>query len=208
MKLQIIPVTPLEQNCSLLICEETQEAVIVDPGGDPEKIQQEVARLGVKPVQLLITHGHFDHAGAAAELTEIWEVPVAGPHEEDAFLLEEIPEWSARYGLNGRVVTPDRWLKQGDAITFGKEQLEVHHTPGHTPGHVIFLHVEGRLACVGDVLFKGSIGRTDFPRSDHQALLNSINRGLFPLGEDIHFVPGHGPMSTFGQEMISNPFIH
>ena len=208
MKLEIIPVTPLQQNCSLLTCEVTNEAVLVDPGGDAEMLKSRVAELQVKPVKLLLTHGHFDHAGAAAELAEFWGIPVIGPHQEDEFLLESIPEWSAQYQLDGRSVTPDQLLNQGDVVQFGEHSLDVHHCPGHTPGHVVFVHTEARLAFVGDVLFQGSIGRSDFPRGDHQQLLDSINNKLFPLGDDIEFVPGHGPISTFGVERRSNPFIN
>ena len=208
MKLEIIPVTPLQQNCSLLTCEVTNEAVLVDPGGDAEILKSRVAELQVKPVKLLLTHGHFDHAGAAAELAEFWGIPVIGPHQEDEFLLESIPEWSAQYQLDGRSVTPDQLLNQGDVVQFGEQSLDVHHCPGHTPGHVVFVHTEARLAFVGDVLFQGSIGRSDFPRGDHQQLLDSINNKLFPLGDDIEFVPGHGPISTFGEERRSNPFIN
>jgi len=157
---------------------------------------------------LLLTHGHFDHAGAAAELAEFWGIPVIGPHQEDEFLLESIPEWSAQYQLDGRSVTPDQLLNQGDVVQFGEQSLDVHHCPGHTPGHVVFVHTEARLAFVGDVLFQGSIGRSDFPRGDHQQLLDSINNKLLPLGDDIEFVPGHGPISTFGVERRSNPFIN
>ncbi|MBT3471465.1 MAG: MBL fold metallo-hydrolase [Gammaproteobacteria bacterium] len=208
MKLEIIPVTPLQQNCSLLTCEVTNEAVLVDPGGDAEMLKSRVAELQVKPVKLLLTHGHFDHAGAAAELAEFWGIPVIGPHQEDEFLLESIPEWSAQYRLDGRSVTPDQLLNQGDVVQFGEQSLDVHHCPGHTPGHVVFVHTEARMAFVGDVLFQGSIGRSDFPRGDHQQLLDSINNKLFPLGDDIEFVPGHGPISTFGEERRSNPFIN
>ena len=208
MKLEIIPVTPLQQNCSLLICEVTNEAVLVDPGGDAETLKSRVAELQVKPVKLLLTHGHFGHAGAAAELAEFWGIPVIGPHQEDEFLLESIPEWSAQYQLDGRSVTPDQLLNQGDVVQFGEQSLDVHHCPGHTPGHVVFVHTEARLAFVGDVLFQGSIGRSDFPRGDHQQLLDSINNKLLPLGDDIEFVPGHGPISTFGEERRSNPFIN
>ena len=208
MKLEIIPVTPLQQNCSLLTCEVTNEAVLVDPGGDAEMLKSRVAELQVKPVKLLLTHGHFDHAGAAAELAEFWGIPVIGPHQEDEFLLESIPEWSAQYRLDGRSVTPDQLLNKGDVVQFGEQSLDVHHCPGHTPGHVVFVHTEARMAFVGDVLFQGSIGRSDFPRGDHQQLLDSINNKLFPLGDDIEFVPGHGPISTFGEERRSNPFIN
>ncbi len=208
MKLEIIPVTPLQQNCSLLICEQSHEAVLVDPGGDAEMVRERITAAGVKPVKLLITHGHFDHAGAAAELAEYWQIPILGPQQEDAFLLKTIPEWSLNYGIEGRSFEPDQWLLQGDVVTFGEEQLEVLHCPGHTPGHVVYFHREGNLAFVGDVLFKGSIGRTDFPRGNHGDLLDAIHNRLFPLGDEVEFVPGHGPMSTFGEERRSNPFIN
>ena len=207
MKLEIIPVTPLEQNCSLLTCETTNKAVLIDPGGDPEKLKQKVEELGVEVEKLLITHGHFDHAGAAAELAEFWNVPIQGPQRDDDFLLESIPIWSLEFGLDGRRFQPDRWLNQGDTVYFGEEQLEVHHCPGHTPGHVVFFHHGERKAFVGDVIFRGSIGRTDFPRSNHGKLMDSINNRLLPLGDDVSFVPGHGPMSTFGEERSSNPHI-
>lgn len=207
MKLEIIPVTPLQQNCSLLICEESGEAVLIDPGGDAERLIRHVERQQVNPVKLLLTHGHFDHAGAAAELAKYWGVPVVGPHLDDEFLLESIPYWSGQYNLDGRSVTPDRWLEQGDRVEFGNQSLDVYHCPGHTPGHVVYLHAAERVAFVGDVLFKGSIGRTDFPRSSHTQLIDSITNRLFPLGDDIHFIPGHGERSTFGEERRSNPFL-
>lgn len=207
MKLEIIPVTPLQQNCSLLICEESGEAVLIDPGGDAERLIRHVERQQVNPVKLLLTHGHFDHAGAAAELAEYWGVPVVGPHLDDEFLLESIPYWSGQYNLDGRSVTPDRWLEQGDRVEFGNQSLDVYHCPGHTPGHVVYLHAAEQIAFVGDVLFKGSIGRTDFPRSSHTQLIDSITNRLFPLGDDIHFIPGHGERSTFGEERRSNPFL-
>jgi hydroxyacylglutathione hydrolase len=207
MKLEIVPVTPLQQNCSILICESTRQAVLVDPGGDAEQLQQRIAQLQVTPVKLLLTHGHFDHAGAAAELAELWQIPVVGPHREDQFLLDTIAQWSQRYDLEGRAVTPDQWLEHGDTVSFGEQQLEVFHCPGHTPGHIAFLHRESQFAFVGDILFQGSIGRTDFPRGDHDQLLHSINHTLLPLGDDIRFVPGHGPISSFGEERLSNPYI-
>lgn len=207
MKLEIIPVTPLQQNCSLLVCEESGEAVLVDPGGDAEVLISHVRRQQVEPVRLLLTHGHFDHAGAAAELADYWGIPVVGPHRDDEFLLESIPFWSGQYGLDGRSVAPDRWLEQGDRVEFGSQQLDVYHCPGHTPGHVVYLHAAEQIAFVGDVLFKGSIGRTDFPRSSHAQLIDSITNRLFPLGDSIRFVPGHGELSTFGDERRSNPFL-
>lgn len=207
MKLEIVPVTPLEQNCSIVICKTTQQAVLIDPGGDAERLKQQVSALQVTPVKLLLTHGHFDHAGAATELAQWWGVPILGPHQEDQFLLDSLPEWSQSYNLDGQAVSPDQWLQQGDTVEFGEQRLEAFHCPGHTPGHVAFYHREEQLAFVGDILFQGSIGRTDFPRGDHAQLLHSIHHTLLPLGDEVRFVPGHGPMSSFGQERQSNPFI-
>jgi len=207
MKLEIIPVTPLQQNCSLLICETTNKAALVDPGGDPEILKQRIEELGVEPEKLFLTHGHFDHAGAAAELAEHWGIPIHGPHKDDQFLVESISEWGEQFGVEGDNCSPDLWLDQGDEVKFGEQTMEVHHCPGHTPGHIVFFHDTARLAFVGDVIFSGSIGRTDFPRGNHAQLIDSINNRLFPLGEDVSFVPGHGPMSTLGEEMKNNPFV-
>ncbi|MBU0499660.1 MAG: MBL fold metallo-hydrolase [Gammaproteobacteria bacterium] len=208
MKLVIIPVTPLQQNCSLLICEASGKAVLVDPGGDVERLKAAVATHRAQPERLLITHGHFDHAGAAAELAEFWDIPIEGPQIGDEFLLDSIPQWCRQFGHPlGRSFLPDRWLADLDEVTFGEERLKIRHCPGHTPGHVIFFHAEEKLACVGDVLFKGSIGRTDLPGGSYSQLLDSIRDRLFPLGDLVRFVPGHGPMSTFGEERRNNPFI-
>jgi len=205
---RIVPVTPFEQNCSILWCEKTRKAAVVDPGGDLDRIMAAVAQLGVTVEKILITHGHIDHAGGTAALARQLGVPVEGPQEEDRFWIEGMPEQSRMFGFPGvESFEPDRWLHDGDSVTVGEEEFEVIHTPGHTPGHVVFFHRGARLAIVGDVLFAGSIGRTDFPRGDHATLIRSIREKLFPLGDDVTFVPGHGPTSTFGDERENNPFV-
>jgi len=207
MRYSIVPVTPLEQNCTLLWCEETRAAAIVDPGGDAERIIAAVAAENLKPALILITHGHFDHAGAAGTVAEYFSIPITGPHEDDLFLVEHIVASAQNYGLESVPFKPNRWLADGDQVTFGKESLEVLHCPGHTPGHVVFFHRASRLLQVGDVLFQGSIGRTDFPKGNHADLIASIRKKLFPLGDDVRFIPGHGPMSTLGDERLYNPFV-
>lgn len=208
MKFRVIPVTPFEQNCTLLWCEKTRRGAVVDPGGDVPRILAAITDEGVTVVKLLLTHGHIDHAGAAAELAEILNVPIEGPHAEDAFLLDELPRQSQRYGFPlAASFIPSRWLKDGDSVQVGEEALAVLHTPGHTPGHLAFFHPTANLALVGDVLFRGSIGRTDFPRGDFNTLISSIREKLFPLGDNVAFIPGHGAMSTFGDERRSNPFL-
>lgn len=208
MKFRVIPVTPFEQNCTLLWCEKTRHGAVVDPGGDVPRILAAIAEEGVTVDKLLITHGHIDHAGAAAELAKKLNVQIEGPHAEDAFLLDELPRQSQRYGFPlATSFTPSRWLKDGDSVQIGEEKLMVLHTPGHTPGHVVFFDPTANLALVGDVLFRGSIGRTDFPRGDFNTLISSIREKLFPLGDEVAFISGHGQMSTFGKERRSNPFI-
>ena len=204
---EIIPVTPFAQNCSLLWCAATRRAAVVDPGGDVPKILTAVASRGVVVERILVTHGHIDHAGAVAALADELKVPVEGPQREDAFWIEGMPQQSKMFGFpDVRSFVPDRWLEHGDRVSVGDEILEVVHCPGHTPGHVVFFSAEARLALVGDVLFKGSIGRTDFPRGDFDTLIASIRGRLWPLGDDVEFIPGHGPMSTFGVERATNPF--
>lgn len=203
----MIPVTPLQQNCSLVWCTATMKAAVVDPGGDLPKVRDAIARTGVTVEKIILTHGHIDHAGAAGTLAEDLGVPIEGPHEEDRWLIATLAEDGARYGIEGHPFEPSRWLVQGDTVTVGELTLDVHHCPGHTPGHVVFHHPASRLAIVGDVLFAGSIGRTDFPRSDHQALIDSIRSRLWPMGGETMFIPGHGPMSTFARERASNPFV-
>ncbi|EHD21883.1 MULTISPECIES: MBL fold metallo-hydrolase [Brenneria] len=208
MKYQIIPVTAFSQNCTLLWCEHTNEAAIVDPGGDADKIKRAVAGAGVTIKQILLTHGHLDHAGAAAELAAYYQVPIIGPQIEDAFWLEGLPAQSRMFGLDEcKALTPSRWLKEGDQVKIGDITLEVFHCPGHTPGHIVFFDAVSRLAQVGDVIFNGGVGRSDFPQGDHQALIASIHNKLLPLGDDVTFIPGHGPISTFGRERRTNPFI-
>ena len=208
MKVAIIPVTPFQQNCSLLVCEQTNKAAVVDPGGDLELILETVNEQGVQLEKILLTHGHIDHCGGTAELSEQLGLPVEGPHSDDRFLIDDLPQQSQRFGFPQlRAFTPDRWLVDGDSVRFGEIELQVRHCPGHTPGHVVFFSPEYRLALVGDVLFAGSIGRTDFPRGDHATLIRSIRERLWPLGDDVTFIPGHGPTSTFGAERASNPFV-
>lgn len=208
MQLSIIPVTPYQQNCSLVWCEHTGTAALIDPGGEENRLLEAVADAGVKLAMLLLTHGHLDHVGAAKGLSEKLGVPVLGPHREDAFLLDSLPVQAQRFGFPpARAFTPDRWLEEGEHIELGEQRFDVLHCPGHTPGHVVFFNPTARLAFVGDVLFQGSIGRTDFPRGDPSALIRSIREKLFPLGDDIAFVPGHGPMSTLGDERLHNPFV-
>ncbi|MES9851460.1 MAG: MBL fold metallo-hydrolase [Candidatus Thiodiazotropha sp. L084R] len=208
MQYKVVPVTPFQQNCSIFWCENTRSAAIIDPGGDNDLLIEQLEHLKLKPEMILLTHGHLDHAGGAAELAEQLQIPIIGPNREDAFWLENMEQQAEMFGFGDvRKCTPDKWLDHGDVVKLGDESLEVIHCPGHTPGHVIFFHRESRLAQVGDVLFKGSIGRTDFPRGDHDTLLRSIKERLWPLGDDVRFIPGHGPDSTFGEERQTNPFV-
>ncbi len=207
MRAAIIPVTAFEQNCTLIWCTKTMRGAFIDPGGDLGKLKLAVERSGVTIEKLLVTHGHMDHCGMTGVLARDLGVPIEGPHEEDRFWIETLDDPSKRYGLEGESFEPDRWLSDGDQVTVGELTLDVVHCPGHTPGHVVFVHSPSRFAFVGDVLFAGSIGRTDFPRGNHQQLLDSITGKLWPLGDDITFVPGHGPTSTFGHERLTNPFV-
>jgi hydroxyacylglutathione hydrolase len=205
---KIIPVTVYAQNCSLLWCTTSKSAAIIDPGGDLDKILDAVARLDVKLEKILLTHGHIDHVGFTAKLVEKTGLPVVGPHENDRFLLESLDEYSSMTGLpHSGNFTPSKWLSDGDTVQLGDQTLQVIHCPGHTPGHVVFYHQQSKLAVVGDVLFQNSIGRTDFPRGNHADLLHSIKNKLIPLGDDIEFIPGHGPNSNFGEERQHNPFL-
>lgn len=208
MKLAIVPVTPFAQNCSLLVCEETNRAAVFDPGGDLDRIDQVLAETGAALEKVFLTHGHIDHCGQAGEYARRHRVPLEGPQVEDRFWIQQLPEQGKRFGFARlEAFEPDRWLEDGDTVSFGAQTMQVIHTPGHTPGHVVFFHEPSRLAIVGDVLFQGSIGRTDFPRGDYQTLIDSIRNKLFPLGDDIVFIPGHGPTSTFGEERAHNPFV-
>ena len=207
-KALIIPVTPFQQNCTLIWCARTRRAAVVDPGGDLDTISKAISDQGVTLEKVLLTHGHLDHAGGAATLGRTYSVPVEGPHADEAFLLDSLEEQARNYGFPpAENCHPDRWLTDGDSVRFGDLEFGVRHCPGHTPGHVIFFHTGARLALVGDVLFAGSIGRTDFPRGNHAQLLRSITERLWPLGDEIRFVPGHGQMSTFGQERLANPYV-
>ena len=208
MKYQIIPVTPFMQNCTLLWCEHTNQAAVVDPGGDVELILDAVQQQGITLTKILLTHAHIDHVGATAQLAEQLNIPIEGPHKADEFWLSGLPDQSRMFGFPPvKSFTPTRWLADNDTVTIGNQTLTVLHCPGHTPGHVVFYHEPSGLAQVGDVLFKGSIGRTDFPQGDHHALLTSIHDKLMPLGDNVAFIPGHGPMSTLGEEKRSNPFL-
>ena len=209
LRVTVVPVTPFQQNCSVLVCTRTRRAAVVDPGGDLDQVLAAIDGQGAVLEKILQTHAHIDHAGATADLAERFGVPIEGPQREDLFWIERLPQDGLQYGFPpARVFEPDRWLEDGDTVCFGEVVLEVRHCPGHTPGHVVFFHRPSRLAIVGDVLFKGSIGRTDFPRGDHQTLLRSIRERLWPMGEDVTFIPGHGPLSTFGDERRDNPFVH
>ena len=207
MRYAIVPVTPFEQNCTLFWCEKTLQTAVIDPGGDIERILRVVNDGGLKLVKVLVTHGHIDHAGGAAELAARFDLPIEGPHEEDRFWIEGMPQQSRMFGLPGvQSFEPTRWLKEGDKVSFGEVELDVLHCPGHTPGHIVFYHAPSHLAQVGDVIFQGSIGRTDFPRGDYDTLIRSIREKLFTLGDEVEFIPGHGPMSNMGEERRNNPF--
>ena len=207
LRAAIIPVTPLQQNCTLLWCTETMLGAFVDPGGDLPRLKAAAEQAQVTIEKILLTHGHIDHCGSAGILAEELGVPIEGPHEDDQFWIAQLEEDGARYGIAGRPFTPDRWLVDGDRARVGNLTFDVRHCPGHTPGHVVFHHPESKLALVGDVLFKGSVGRWDFPRGDQQQLIHSITTRLWPMGDQTAFVPGHGPMSTFGHERATNPYV-
>jgi glyoxylase-like metal-dependent hydrolase (beta-lactamase superfamily II) len=208
IKAAILPVTPYQQNCSVVWCTRTMRGVVIDPGGDLDRLKELLRREGVTLEKVLLTHGHLDHASGATKLAREFGVPIEGPHRDDAFLLNELGRNAARPGFgDAENCTPSRWLEDGDTVSFGAVTLGVRHCPGHTPGHVVFFHDGVRVAFVGDVLFAGSIGRTDFPRGNYQQLIDSITGRLWPLGNDMQFVPGHGPMSTFGQERMTNGYV-
>lgn len=208
MQVLITPVTMFQQNCSLLWCTDTLRGAVVDPGGDTDQVLAAAREAGVTIEKILITHAHIDHAGATARLARELGVPIEGPQREDQFWIELLPEQGARYGFPpAEAFTPDRWLEHGDKVTVGSLTLDVLHCPGHTPGHVVFHEAGSKIAFVGDVLFQGSVGRTDFPRGDHATLVRSITERLWPLGDEVTFVPGHGPASTFGHERKTNPFV-
>ena len=208
LQVKIVPVTAFAQNCSIVWDSESKEAVLIDAGGEPERLQKEVQELGLIVKALWLTHGHLDHAGAVGALTKLWNVPVIGPHQEDAFWLDMIQEVSARYGFPiPEPVVGNQWLEGGEVLELGNEKFEVRFAPGHTPGHVIFYNENNGVLWTGDVLFKESIGRTDFPRGNHQQLIDSIHRECFSLPDETQFISGHGPISTIGHEKKYNPFV-
>ncbi len=208
LKVLIIPVTPFQQNCSLVFDEGTKRGAIVDPGGDVPDILKAIEQSNVKIEKILLTHGHIDHAGGAEELREALGVQIEGPHTGDLFLLNDLPKSGAKYGMvDARIVVPDRWLKDGDEVTVAGLKFSILHAPGHSPGSVIFFNDENRFALMGDVLFQGSVGRTDFPYGSHETLMKSIKEKVLPLGDDVVFLPGHGPASQIGVERKTNPFV-
>lgn len=203
----ILPVTPFQQNCTLIWDGNSKIGAVVDPGGDVAQIERAIAQVGVKVEKILLTHGHIDHAGGADELREKMKVPVEGPHEADRFLLDGLKAQGLNYGMTARNVTPDRWLVEGATVTVAGHPFAIYHCPGHSPGSVVYFSEAQRFALVGDVLFRGSIGRTDFPYGDHDALISAIKSKLWPLGDDVSFICGHGPGGTFGEERRTNPFL-
>jgi hydroxyacylglutathione hydrolase len=207
LKAAIIPVTPLQQNCTLLWCTATMRGAFVDPGGDLPRLKAAALQTGVRIEKILLTHGHIDHCGNAGVLAEELGVPIEGPHEADRYWIDRLAEDGAKYGIDGRWFEPSRWLIDGERVSVGNLTFDVRHCPGHTPGHVVFHHPQSKLALVGDVLFKGSVGRWDFPHGDQQQLIASITGRLWPMGDETTFVPGHGAMSTFGHERATNPFV-
>lgn len=208
LKVHVVPVTQFQQNCSIIWCDETMIGALVDPGGDVDAILAEVEKRGITLEKILLTHGHLDHAGGAQDLREKLKLRIMGPEQSDKFWLDGIEEQAAKYGMAGlRCCLPDEWLNEGAEITVGNVVLKTIHCPGHTPGHLVFYDEASRVAFVGDVLFAGSIGRTDFPQGNHEDLISSITQKLWPLGDDVSFVPGHGPLSTFGRERKTNPFV-
>lgn len=208
LQIAVIPVTPFQQNCSILWETKTKQAAIVDPGGDVAMIQSALKETGVTPVAIWLTHGHLDHAGGATELAEALSIPIIGPHEGDKFLLDDLPTSGLRFDIRDmRAVTPTRWLKDGDTVSLGDLTFAVAHVPGHSPGHVTFFQKDLRFLLAGDTVFAGSVGRTDFPYGDHATLISGIRTKLLPLGDDVQFLPGHGPASTLGEERANNPYL-
>lgn len=209
LQIAIVPVTPFAQNCSILWCTKTMKGAVIDPGGDLDKIQAAVAEAGVTIEKILLTHGHVDHAAGAAELSEILKVPVEGPHAADQFILDEIPLSAAKFSFEGggRAVTPDRYLNEGDALSVGELNVNILHVPGHTPGHLVYVLKGANIAIVGDTLFRGSVGRTDFPYGNHQQLIDGIVEKMLPLGNAVVCLPGHGPLTSIGDERAHNPFL-
>ena len=208
LKAAIVPVTPFMQNCTLLWDDESMSGAVVDPGGDVGRIEAGIKKAGMSVEKIILTHGHIDHAGGALELKEKLGVPIEGPHQADQFLLDNLEQQGAQFGVGSvRNVAPDRWLDEGDTVTIAGHTFSVLHCPGHSPGSVVLVYEPQRFILMGDVLFKGSIGRTDFPYGDHDALIGAIKTKLLPLGDDYSFICGHGPMSTLGEERQTNPFL-
>ena len=207
LKAFVQTVTPFEQNASILFCSETKKCAIVDPGGDIDLLLELAKKNDLIPEKILLTHGHIDHAGGATELAEILNVEIHGPQKDDKFLLDSLQKQGQMFGMASRNCYPDLWLDEGDVVQIGKQQLDVYFCPGHTPGHIIFFNKDSKLAIVGDVLFSGSVGRTDLPGGNFEDLIESVKNKLWPLGKEIEFIPGHGPMSTFKAERLSNPFV-
>lgn len=208
MKVDILPVTPFQQNCSIIVCEATNKAAIVDPGGEVDRLIARIEELGVELEKILITHAHIDHAGGTKDLADRMSVPIEGPQQEDIFWIDRLDDQSRMFQFpEAKPFEPTRWLEHEDKVTVGELTFEVRFCPGHTPGHVVFINHENKLIWVGDVLFKGSMGRTDFPRGDHQTLIDSIHQNLLTLPDDYRFISGHGPISTIGEERATNPFI-
>ena len=208
LKVLIIPVTPFQQNCSLVFNEENKRGAVVDPGGDVPDILKAIEQSKVEVEKILLTHGHIDHAGGAADLRDVLGVQIEGPHTDDLFLLQELPERGVKFGMmDARSMVPDRWLKDGDEVEVAGLKFLILHAPGHSPGSVVFFNDENRFALMGDVLFRGSVGRTDFPYGSHDTLMNSIKEKVLPLGDDVEFLPGHGGASQIGVERKTNPFI-
>jgi len=207
LNVQIIPVTPFQQNCALLWDEDSKTAAIIDPGGDIPKIQAAIAQAGAVVEAIFITHGHLDHAGGAAELAAALNVPIFGPDRRDEMLIADLPSQGGRFGMQPKSFTPEKWLSEGEVVSMGGHEFSVLHCPGHTPGHIVFINHADKFAVVGDVLFRNSVGRTDFPYGDHQALISAITEKLLPLGDDFVFICGHGLGSTFGKQRQTNPFL-
>ncbi len=208
MQYEIIPVSPLQQNCSLVWNQSNKIGALIDPGGDADRLMDKISKHDINIEKILVTHPHVDHVGSVFELSQTLNVPIIGPHLDDKFWIDNLTMQSTLFSVPcSGVFTPQRWLKQGDQVEVGDLLFNVHHCPGHTPGHVVFVEETHKIAFVGDVLFKGSIGRTDFPKGDHETLLNSIKTRLWLLDDEIEFVPGHGPMSSIGEEKRNNPFV-
>lgn len=208
LQIAIVPVTPFQQNCSIVWCTKTMKGAVIDPGGDIDRIKAAIDETGATIEKILLTHGHVDHAAGAADLAELLKVPVEGPHAADQFILDGIPAMATKYGFEGgRAVTPDRYLNEGDPLTIGALTLDILHVPGHTPGHLVYVLKSENIAIVGDTLFRGSVGRTDFPYGDHAQLISAIVEKLLPLGNAVVCLPGHGALTSIGDERAHNPFL-